>query len=204
MQHSSTADNSVTGSWTSITATSGGTATPTSTTFVPISGVYAIPSTAKSLRVRLFTTSTIANTVVVYFNNIQLELGSNVTTFSRAGGTIQGELAACQRYYWRSTSTASASLGFLGWALATGTTGGWVQIPIPVPMRVAPTLLEGSAIEITNINNTYAISSLSLQASSSAPSTGAASFAATGLTLNAMYFFRTSASGGYISFGAEL
>ena len=99
VQHSSTADNSVTGTWTSITATSGGTATPTSTTFVSISGVYAIPSTAKSLRVRLFTTSTIANTVVVYFDSVQLELGSTASTFARAGGTIQGELAACQRYF---------------------------------------------------------------------------------------------------------
>jgi hypothetical protein len=32
---------------------------------------------------------------------IQLELGSVPSTFSRAGGDIQGELAACQRYYQR-------------------------------------------------------------------------------------------------------
>ena len=107
VQHSSTADNSVTGTWTSITATSGGTATPTSTTFVSISGVYAIPSTAKSLRVRLFTTSTIASSVVVYFDNIQMEIGSTATVFARAGGTIQGELAACQRYYYRQNAQST-------------------------------------------------------------------------------------------------
>jgi hypothetical protein len=38
---------------------------------------------------------------------IQLELGSTATTFSRAGGTIQGELAACQRYYEKSYNIAT-------------------------------------------------------------------------------------------------
>jgi hypothetical protein len=138
VQHSSTADNSVTGSWTSITATSGGTATPTSTTFVSISGVYAIPSTAKSLRVRLFTTSTIANTVVVYFDNIQLELGSTATTFSRAGGTIQGELAACQRYYYRIATTTNNIMVGAGQAYLT--TEGQAVLSLPVFMRTAPSV----------------------------------------------------------------
>ena len=133
VQHSSTANTGVTGSWTSITATLGGTATPTSTTFVSISGVYAIPSTAKSLRIRVFTTSTIASSVVVYFSNIQLELGSTATTFSRAGGTIQGELAACQRYYYQ--------LGYLDIAqvYASSTTTSTCIIRFPVQMRTAPT-----------------------------------------------------------------
>jgi len=35
----------------------------------------------------------------MYVSAFQLEIGSTATAFSRAGGTIQGELAACQRYY---------------------------------------------------------------------------------------------------------
>ena len=136
VQYSTSTDNAVTGTWTSITATSGGTATATSTTFVAISGVYAVPSTAKSLRVRLFTTSTIANTVVVYFGQVQLEQGSAATTFSRANGTIQGELAACQRYYWQySPSTTWITLGTYA---NSGFIVGVVQHP--VTMRTSPTL----------------------------------------------------------------
>jgi hypothetical protein len=207
VQHSASTDNSVTGSWTSITATSGGTATATSTTFVPISGVYAIPSTAKSLRVRIFTTSTIANTVVVYFDNAQLELGSTATSFTRNATTFQGELAACQRYYYRITITGTNKA--LATGSAWGTAGNLIQHPFPVVMRIAPTALEqsGTASHYANLNATANLNNCTAVPTfdvGTTTSMGLIGGTASGLVAgNATFLFATSASG-FLGWSAEL
>jgi hypothetical protein len=146
---SATADLAPGASWTNLTAVSGGTATPTSTTFVPISGVFDIPSTAKSIRVIIRTTSTIANGVVVYWGNQQLEIGSVATTFSRAGGTIQQELAACQRYYTRFVADNTYTYFAIGSAQNANSV--FVTTPMPVPMRTAP-----SSIDLPALSNFFA------------------------------------------------
>ena len=142
VQYSTTVDESNSGSWTTITAsTTSGSLTPTSTTYVSFANTYAIPSNAKSLRVGFEQTSAIANGVVCYYGNIQLELGSVATTFSRAGGTIQGELAACQRYYWRLTpGNTYGTYNCFGIYVAADQWQGIINHP--VPMRIAPTTLE--------------------------------------------------------------
>jgi hypothetical protein len=69
---------------------------------------------------------------------VQLELGTTATTFTTATGTIQGELAACQRYYWRDTAGNIYS-GF-GVGTMYSTTACFATFPFPVTMRVAPSL----------------------------------------------------------------
>jgi hypothetical protein len=77
---------------------------------------------------------------------VQLEAGSTATTFQTATGTIQGELAACQRYYWRLPGTTSDS--YAGFAANRTTTTALAIIQNPVPMRTNPA--------ITIINTTSA------------------------------------------------
>jgi hypothetical protein len=80
-------------------------------------------------------------TMSVDFWGVQVEYGSTATPFQTATGTLQGELAACQRYYFRNTPGAVKTFG-LGQAISTTQVFG--NIVFPVEMRVRPTALEQS------------------------------------------------------------
>lgn len=70
---------------------------------------------------------------------VQLELGSSATPFSRAGGTTQGELAACQRYYFKDDKTV---VSIVNAAANINMTGRYYH---PVKMRTTPTLTQSGA-----------------------------------------------------------
>jgi hypothetical protein len=74
-----------------------------------------------------------------YFDlaDVQLEVGSTATPYSRASGSIGGELALCQRYYYlHASGTAGSICNFLYFNSTTAT----AMLSFPVTMRVAPTL----------------------------------------------------------------
>jgi len=97
---------------------------------------------------------------------VQLELGSTATTFSRAGGTIQGELAACQRYYWRVNAHQAYSLLCPNAQTQSSTVGNAYFLP-PSTMRVTPTAIDYSNLALRNASGTYyALSSVSIEGSS--------------------------------------
>ncbi len=70
---------------------------------------------------------------------VQVESGSTATGFQTASGSIQGELALCQRYYYRQSATNNANTYF-GSAWANGSTFIESPISLPVVMRTTPTL----------------------------------------------------------------
>jgi hypothetical protein len=104
---------------------------------------------------------------------VQVEAGSTATPFQTATGTIQGELAACQRWYIRTTGGSSTgnSMGFQ--SQATTTTIVDFMIAPQVSMRTAPTIVDYSNIGVYRYANAtnYSGGTITLYLSSSITNT---------------------------------
>ena len=202
LNYSTSTDVAVTGSWTDITAASGYSATQaTTSTMSRVYCVFDVPSDAKSLRIYAGSAVNITSTNTMTITGIQLEVGSIPTAFRRAGGTIQGELAACQRYYWRTTNTeANTPFGF---GIANGTTQVDFDLPFPTTMRTKPSSIEFSAISASDSVTSTATNNLILfRATNQHAYLYNASL--TGLTQYRPYFLIGNSSSSYIGASAEL
>ena len=141
------------------------------------------------------------NTIDVW--GIQVEAGSIATPFTTATGTIQGELSACQRYYFRSTPGNGA--GQYGTGVTSTTTTAYCYINLPVPMRVIPTSVESNALQVIDrvAATAYAASGIGL---SDGTSTNFIELSMTIATATAGRFvaLRNATTAGYLGFSAEL
>jgi hypothetical protein len=117
-----------------------GTATLT-TTWQRFTFTGTIAATATEIGIQPYYTPVGTAGANDYFEitGVQLELGSTATTFSRAGGTIQGELLACMRYYYLLVRGNGNYIPFSNGYQFTSTQVTGIT-PFPVAMRTAPTL----------------------------------------------------------------
>jgi hypothetical protein len=86
-----------------------------------------------------------------YITGAMIQSGSVATAFQTATGTIQGELAACQRYLPSYDNTASSNNGWLS-GYAYGTNTSIFIVPFPVTARVNPT-----GITVSGTINAFAL-----------------------------------------------
>jgi hypothetical protein len=131
-----------------------GTTTTLTTSWVRYSYTVAIASVsgktigASSYLNILTARITSATNVDVDTWGVQLEAGSTATPYQTATGTIQGELAACQRYYWNWKSGTSLTMGIGRYTTATEM---GIYTLFPVTMRTAPTLVATSGTNYYSI-----------------------------------------------------
>jgi hypothetical protein len=90
-----------------------------------------------------------AQNITVDFWGMQVEAGSTATAFQTATGTIPGELAACQRYYFQD------AVAILNTQQAVASTIVYSIYYLPVAMRANPTLTQtGASVGSSNTSAT--------------------------------------------------
>jgi hypothetical protein len=136
----------------------------------------------------------------------QLEAGSVATAFQTASGSVGGELALCQRYYYRLNRTANGGYGFIGTGVST--TIASFSIPAKVSMRTSIASLDFSNLAA------YDLSGSVLNATTATLYFDGSSIDAFVLQLNyasaviaqyrPYFLFSNTSNAGFIGFSAEL
>jgi hypothetical protein len=145
---------------------------------------------------------------------VQLEsasTGSTASPFQTASGSIGGELALCQRYYFRENFDAQTLYGIFATGSAASTTVANLVQPFPVNMRVKPAVLETPTVA-TNFGVVDAAGNSSAPISIAGDSNQTTSFqgyltatCAATLTQFRPYVLRgNNTTGAYLGWSAEL
>ena len=124
-------------------------ATMTLDTWTRYSASFTVNANAvRGYAVNVFRSATTTSTTTLYAG-AQLELGSVLNSFKRNAPSIQAELTACQRYYFKMLADLGDPFCM---TFAEDTTNSRGVVQLPTTMRTAP-----AALEQTGVASDYAI-----------------------------------------------
>jgi hypothetical protein len=172
-------------------------------TWTRFSVTAAVPTAATQL-VSMFTFVPVGTAGAADYyeiTGVQIDQGSVALPFRTYAATIQGELAACQRYYTR--QTAPQTYTTFGNGSAYSTTKANFAIKYPVTLRIRPSSLDFNALTLFDGVGTTAVTGAVL--SYEGYDYGNVDITvASGLTQYRPYFLLSSSTSGYIGYSAEL
>jgi hypothetical protein len=134
---------------------------------------------------------------------VQLEVGSVATPFKTNGATFQGELAACQRYFYRFGGLVNNEYLAIGTSVSATTAIGYASPK--VTLRGTPTLSFTTASNYRVIEGTSQTTATSVNAEELSANNISFAFNASGFTIGrANRMNANNTTNGYIDISAEL
>ena len=191
--------------------TSSGSTFSFTTSWQRFTTTFAVPPIAgktigTSSYVNLFIASLPSNTTfTVDIWGVQVEAGSVATPFTTATGTLSGELTACQRYYYRWTSSVNSTTACMGYAYSTS--GASLFNNFPVAMRTAPSLATSTVTLFNMAGAGFGIGVTSILLGNSTPTTARIDITASpsSMTAGTCVEMRTnSTTSTFLEFSSEL